>query len=326
MVAAVKEPACPTFPNPGAETSIPWTEYGLLLVLASVWGASYTFIKIGVETIPPITLIAARTLIAGAVLLAVIRWRGLAMPKGRQLERFVFQACLNSVVPFTLIAAAERSIDAGLATILNATSPIFTFLLTALITRHEPVDRAQTVRRRRRHRRHLPHRSAPRRLAGSAIGLWRSLRSSLATICYAGAAISAAASRASTRCCPPPARCCAAPRCCCPLSLVVDRPVDAVAIDGVDPGLARPSVFSTALAFTIYFRLMHTLGSVGTTSQAYLRVPIGVGIGVLALGETVASTAAAGLVCVVVGVAAMTISGTEAPGDPPSLTAAPAER
>ena len=67
------------------------------------------------------------------------------------------------------------------------------------------------------------------------------------------------------------------------------------------------SVFSTAIAFTIYFRLLHTLGSVGTTSQAYLRVPIGVAIGVVFLGETLTSTAWLGLACVVLGVAAMTI-------------------
>ena len=66
-------------------------------------------------------------------------------------------------------------------------------------------------------------------------------------------------------------------------------------------------MFSTALAFVIYFRLIQTLGSVGTTAQAYLRVPIGVGIGAVFLGETLTPTAWAGLVCVLVGVAAMTI-------------------
>ena len=116
------------------------TDLALLAVLAVLWGASYSFIKVGVETIPPVTFIAARTLIAGGILLVFIRGRGLDMPMdAASWRRFAFQACLNSVVPFTLIAAAERSIDAGLATILNATSPIFTFLLTALITRHEPV-------------------------------------------------------------------------------------------------------------------------------------------------------------------------------------------
>jgi drug/metabolite transporter (DMT)-like permease len=65
-------------------------------------------------------------------------------------------------------------------------------------------------------------------------------------------------------------------------------------------------VFSTALALVIYFRLVHTLGSVGVTSQAYLRVPIGVVIGVALLGEQLTVVALFGLACVVVGVAAMT--------------------
>jgi drug/metabolite transporter (DMT)-like permease len=66
------------------------------------------------------------------------------------------------------------------------------------------------------------------------------------------------------------------------------------------------SVFSTALALVIYFRLVHTLGSVGVTSQAYLRVPIGVAIGVVFLGEPLTLVAVLGLACAVIGVAAMT--------------------
>src|SRR5436190_11424892 len=114
-------------------------ELALLLALATLWGGSYTFIKLGVATIPPLTLIAARTSIAGVLLLAVMRVRGVGLPRDvASWRRFLIQACLNSVIPFTLIAWAERSLDAGLATILNSTSPIFTFLLTLAITRHEP--------------------------------------------------------------------------------------------------------------------------------------------------------------------------------------------
>src|SRR5437870_936882 len=90
-------------------------DLALLLLLATLWGASYSLIKLGVATIPPLTLIAARTLIAGVVLLAVMRWRGLVLPKdAANWRRFMFQACLNSVIPFTLIAWAEQSLDAGL--------------------------------------------------------------------------------------------------------------------------------------------------------------------------------------------------------------------
>src|SRR3954451_21767447 len=113
-------------------------ELALLLLLATLWGASYTFIKLGVATIAPITLIAARTAIAGVLLLAIMRWRGVKMPRdGATWRRFLLQACLNNVIPWTLVGWGERSVDAGLASILNSASPIFTFLLTAAVTRHE---------------------------------------------------------------------------------------------------------------------------------------------------------------------------------------------
>ncbi|MFN5669568.1 EamA family transporter, partial [Bradyrhizobium sp.] len=95
-------------------------ELALLLALATLWGGSYTFIKLGVATIPPITLIAARTAIAGLLLVVIMRMRGVTMSTdGPTWRRFIFQACLNSVIPWTLIAWGERFVDAGLATILN---------------------------------------------------------------------------------------------------------------------------------------------------------------------------------------------------------------
>ena len=116
------------------------TELALLLALATLWGASYTFIRIGVATIPPITLIACRTLIAGLLLLVIMRWRGVRMPvDAATWRRFLFQACLNSVIPWTMVAWGAQALDAGVATILNSTAPIFTFFLTLAITRHEAV-------------------------------------------------------------------------------------------------------------------------------------------------------------------------------------------
>ena len=113
-------------------------EFALLALLATLWGASYTFIKLGVETIPPVSLIAARTTIAAIVLLAVMRRRGMALPTDLAIwRRFLFQACLNSVIPFTLIAWAEQTVDAGLATILNASAPIFTFILAWCLARRQ---------------------------------------------------------------------------------------------------------------------------------------------------------------------------------------------
>ena len=289
-----------------AETSIPWTEYGLLLVLASVWGASYTFIKIGIETIPPVTLIAARTLIAGAVLLAVLACRGRPHAEGGgRLEA----VCVSGADEQRRAVHADRVGGAqhrcGAAAILNSTTPIFTFVITVGADAPRAGRLAQACRHRPRDRRHLA-RDRSRGAKGIGIGLVAQLAVVLATICYAVAAIFGRTSRASTRWCRRRARSLPEPRCCCRSALRSTGP-GPCRRPWPRPGLLGLAVVSTALAFTIYFRLLRTLGSIGATAQAYLRVPIGVGIGVLALGETVASTAAAGLVCVVVGVAAMTI-------------------
>jgi drug/metabolite transporter (DMT)-like permease len=285
----------------------PVTNIALLLALATLWGSSYTFIKVGVETIPPVTLIAVRTLIAASILVFVIRLRGLSLPRDATTwRRFLFQACLNSVIPFTLIAWAEQSVDAGLATILNSTTPIFTFLLTVIVVRHEAVTARKLF-------------GVAAGLAGvclivgtealSGVGdlLPAQIAILLASMAYAGAAIFGRNFKGLDPMMPAAGSMISGAIILIPISLVVDRPwtlTPSVESIGALIGL---SVFSTALAFVIFFRLMQTLGSVGTTAQAYLRVPIGVGIGVIFLGETVTQTAGIGLVCVIAGVAAMTL-------------------
>ncbi|MEZ5833536.1 MAG: EamA family transporter [Dongiaceae bacterium] len=282
-------------------------ELALLGLLAALWGASYSFIKIGVETIPPITFIAARTLIAGTLLLMVMRARRLVMPRSPAVWlRFLVQACLNSVVPFTLIAWGEQTVDAGLATILNSTGPIFTFLLTVLLVRHEAVTARKAF-------------GVAAGMIGICLivgieafgGFGRALVAQLAivaaTICYAGAAIFGRSFKDLDPMVPAAGSLLSGVVILLPIGLAVDRPWQLAPSRESLLALIALSVFSTAIAHTIYFRLLHTLGSVGATAQAYLRVPVGVAIGVVFLGETLTSTAWIGLACVVVGVAAMTI-------------------
>ena len=287
-------------------------ELALLLVLATLWGASYSFIKVGVATIPPITLIAARTGIAGALLLAIMCFRGIRMPRDAATwRRFLFQACLNSVIPWTMIAWGERSLDAGLATILNSTSPIFTFFLTLAVTRHEALTFRKLL-------------GVVAGMAGICLivgvealaGLGEQLVAQvvmvLAAICYAGAAIFGRGFKDLDPMAPAAGSLLAGAAILVPVSLVVDRPWILVPSMSSVLALLGLGVFSTAMALVIYFRLIQTLGSVGTTAQAYLRVPIGVGLGVLFLDERPSATAWMGLACVVIGVAAMTIPAPKA--------------
>ena len=288
------------------------TELALLLALATLWGASYTFIRIGVATIPPITLIACRTLIAGLLLLIILRWRGVRMPvDAASWRRFLFQACLNSVIPWTMVAWGARALDAGVATILNSTAPIFTFFLTLAITRHEAVTSRKLL-------------GVVAGMAGICLivgvqalsGFGEELTAQivmvLAAIAYAGAAIFGRGFRDLDPMVPAAGSLLCGAAILIPVSLVVERPWMLQPSIGSMLALLALAVFSTALAFVIYFRLIQTLGSVGTTAQAYLRVPIGVAVGVVFLGEQLSSTAWIGLACVVIGVAAMTIPARKA--------------
>lgn len=279
----------------------------LLLLLATLWGASYTFIRVGVATIPPLTFIAARTLIAGAVLLLWMRVQGIAMPSEFAVwRRFAVQALLNSVIPFTLIAWAERSVEAGLATILSSASPVMVFLGTWLITRHEQV----TVRKLF---------GVAAGIVGICLVIGTSVLKGLghqvvpqlaiiaATVCFAGAAIYGTSFKGLSPIAPAAGSLVVGAFLLVPASLAIDHPWTLRPSDASLMALVALAVFSTALAFVIYFRLVQTLGSVGTAAQAYLRVPVGVAMGIVFLDESLAPSAWVGLCCVVLGVAAMTV-------------------
>ncbi len=282
-------------------------ELTLLAGLSTLWGASYSLIKVGIETIPPGTLIAARTAIAAAILMGIIFWRGMPLPKaGAIWRRFLLQACLNSAIPFTLIAWAEQTTDAGLATILNSTSPIFAFLLTALITHHEPITRQKLF-------------GVVTGLLGTclivgvqALGgvgqqVWAQLGIVAATVCYAGAAIFGKSFKGLDPIMPAAGSLACGSLILIPVSLAVDRPWTLSPSATSILALLGLSALSTALALVICFRIVQTLGSVGATAQSYLRIPVGMAISVIFLGETVTPAAWLGLVCMLVGVAAMTV-------------------
>jgi drug/metabolite transporter (DMT)-like permease len=280
-------------------------EYALLVVLAILWGASYAFIRLGVATIPPVTLIAARTLIGGALLFAILTARRTAMPRDLAAwRRFMLQALLNSVVPFTLIAWAEKTVGAGLATILCSASPIFTFLITFAITRHEPVTFTKLF-------------GVVAGIGGICLivgvqalsGIGHALIADLAlvaaTLCFAGAAIFGRGFGTLDPLVPATGSMLCGSMVLVPISLVAEEPWTITPSATSVMALIALSVFSTALAFALYFRLVQTLGSVGVTAQAYLRVPVGVAMGVAFLGESLAPSALVGLAGVIAGVAAM---------------------
>ena len=292
------------------KSSAPAANYGvallLLFTLATLWSLSYTFLKLTVATIPPVTLTAVRMVVAGLLLVIWMRALGVPWPADPTVRRqLVVQSMLNSVIPFTLIAWAQAQIEVNIAVILSSTSPIFAFFITWAITRHEP--------------------ATMRKLFGVVCGLTgiclivglsafgNAGRGLVAQFALLGAALSYACSAIYGRrfdhlgpVAPSAVTLVTASFLLVPASLFIDHPWTLSPSVQSMAALAALSVFSTAIAYVIYFWLLRNLGSIGVTSQSYLRIPLGVMFGMLFFGETLLRSTWLGLAFVLVGVVAMT--------------------
>lgn len=114
--------------------------WALFLVLGFLWGSSYFWIKVGVETLPPLTLIAGRLLLGGAFLAAVVAIARQPLPREpRMYGHLLVMSVVNIVLPFILITVGEQSIDSALASILNATVPLSVIVLAPLFLPDERI-------------------------------------------------------------------------------------------------------------------------------------------------------------------------------------------
>lgn len=113
----------------------------LLFVLGAIWGGSFLFAKVAVAEIPPFSLVFFRVSIACAVLLLVLWQQGLIKRlEWRLALPFLIMGFLNNAVPFSLLFLGQTEIGAGLASILNATTPVFTVVVASLIVKQEPLQ------------------------------------------------------------------------------------------------------------------------------------------------------------------------------------------
>ena len=107
-------------------------DWSLLAVLSVLWGGSFFFNGAALRELPPLTLVFLRVALGAAMLLPLLRIQGIGFPKGvRGWKPFFVMGLLNNVIPFSLIVAGQIFIPSGLASILNATTPLFTVLVMA---------------------------------------------------------------------------------------------------------------------------------------------------------------------------------------------------
>lgn len=113
------------------------TEWLLLFVLSVIWGATFFFAVIAVREVPPLTLVLVRVALAAAVLVPVALALGYRLPREARVWRSLVALCLfSNVIPFSLMFSGQPLISGGLASVVNATTPLFT-ILAARIAGHE---------------------------------------------------------------------------------------------------------------------------------------------------------------------------------------------
>jgi drug/metabolite transporter (DMT)-like permease len=113
----------------------------MLIVLGTIWGGSFLFAKVAVAEIPPFVLVFFRVSSACAVLLLVLWYQGILAKLSLSLAiPFLIMGILNNAIPFSLLFLGQTEIGAGLASILNATTPVFTVLVAGVLVKQESLN------------------------------------------------------------------------------------------------------------------------------------------------------------------------------------------
>jgi len=275
----------------------------LLIALASIWSSSFSVIKIGVQTVPPITLSAFRIGLAAVVLYGYMRMKGLLIPRNRKFWKLAFVVGLfGNGLPFALIGWGEQTIDSGLAAILMAVMPLSTLLLLHIFTGDERLT-APKLTGIGTGFLGVVVLVGPEALKGLGGDVIAQLAVAGGAVCYAVASTAAThmprvhpAQRGAAVLLVAAAQM-------IPLSLWFDAPwtlsLDATSIaSGVYLGL-----FPTALATIIYFYLISARGATFIALNNYVIPGLGVIWGWLFLGEIVSLQALGALALILLGIA-----------------------
>ena len=275
------------YPKPMINIVMTRGDWALLLVLALIWGAAFFFIHVAVAHVAPLTYVWLRLTIAAAGLLAWMRFKGekLSLPLPVWGAMLVL-ALLNNVIPFALFGWAQQHIASGLASILNATTPIWGVVVAHIATSDE--------------------RMTPAKLIGVVIGfvgvatmigpdllasgdsLLPQLACIAASLCYALAGVWARRFKpmglkplkVAT------AQLLVGALIMTPVSLTVSQPWI-----GGSPSLAALGAIAvlalacTALGYVLYFRLIDSAGATNATLVTLLVPPFAILLGALFLGE-----------------------------------------
>ena len=283
-------------------------EWMLLVLLSVVWGGSFFFNGIALREFPTLSIVTARVGLAALALLFLMKMLGQGIQLNRQiLKAFFGMSFLNNVVPFSLIVWGQQHIASGVASILNATTPLFTMLVAHWFTTDEKIN--------------------PRRLLGvltgmGGVGLMMGLDSMessgfhllgqsailLAAFSYglAGVYGKRFAQLEIAPLATATGQLCASSMILIPLTLWIDQPwtLAMPSIEGMG-SLLGIALLSTALAYVIYFRLLKTAGATNLLLVTLLIPVSAIILGVFLLDESLEPQHLSGMAVISLGLLLM---------------------
>ena len=281
-----------------------WLDWLTFAALGLMWGSSFLFIKIGVETLTPFTLVAGRIAIGAAVLLVIVLATREVLPRQRAVYGHIaVVAMLGMVIPFSLITWGERTIDSALAAILNATVPLFVIVLAAIALRDEPITVNRLVGLLIGFA-GVVLLMSPDLAAGSRADVGGQLALIASSVSYAAGNVYARRFVRNVR----------------PLSIaflelsfalvaalalvfIFERPFE-LAVDGSSlVAVGWLGFFGSGLAFVAFFRLLARWGSTRSSLVAYVLPVVGIVLGVVFLHEAVGPVVLIGTGLVIGGIA-----------------------
>lgn len=293
---------------PQAHRSMTSLEWGLLIALSVLWGGSFFLVGIAVHELPPFSLVTLRVGIAALALNLAVAISGQRMPSDlRSWSAFAGMGLLNNAVPFSLLVWGQTQIASGVASILNATTPVFTVIVAHLLTRDERMSAGRLVGVVAGFAGVIVM-IGPTVLVGFGTHLLAEFACIGAAVFYACAGVYGRRFKAMglSPLVTATAQVSASTLMLIPLALIVDQPWALPAPSLVTLGAVLGlGLLATATGYNIYFRLLASAGATNLLLVTFLIPITAIVLGASLLGERIETRHLAGMALIGAGLAAI---------------------
>jgi drug/metabolite transporter (DMT)-like permease len=285
--------------------------WGAFWLLGLIWGSSFLWIKIAVQELPPVTLVAMRLFLAVIGLGLLVHYQRQRLPRQRGLLlAYLYMGIFNTALPFSLVSWGETSIDSGLTSILSASVPLFTMVIAHLWLHDEKMTLSRVAGLVVGFLGVVTLVSRSLGSGGAPDNMWGELAIVGGAICYA---TSANFARKYLRGQPAVVQAAmtmlVADAGAWLGALWVDRPVHLPALPATWLAVIWLGVLGSGVAYLLFFYLINSWGATRTTMVSYVFPVIGLILGVTFLRERADWSLAAGSLLVLGGIVIVNLKG-----------------